>query len=94
MSRRPRKKKANKSKPKRESPAPARPYWTLLIWLLLIGGLLAYQTRRLAGQEHQRVEGELQTMETQYEDRLAELELQITLLESQLDTSSDRQETE
>lgn len=88
MSRRGTKKKAGKGKAKRKAPERRRPYWTLLVWLLAIGALLVVQSRRHAGRQHAAVEEELQRLEQDYEERINELQLQVELLQSQLD--SDR----
>jgi hypothetical protein len=78
-----------KGKAKPKAQGRSRPYWTLLLWLLAIGALLVIQTRRLAGQRHAEVEKELQRLEQQYEDRVNELQLQVELLQSQLDSGSE-----
>ena len=86
MSRRGTKKKAGKAK--RKAPERRRPYWTLLLWLLAIGVLLIVQSRRHAGRQNAAVEEELQRLEQDYEERINELQLQVELLQSQID--SDR----
>ena len=78
-----------KGKGKPKGAGRSRPYWTLLLWLLAIGALLVIQTRRLAGQRHTEVEKELHRLEQQYEQRVSELQLQVELLESQLDSGSE-----
>ena len=93
MSRSSRKKKSPKSKAPPKAPRRARPYWTLLLWLLVIAGLLVFQTRRLTRQQHEKVESELQRLEKQYEGRLNELQMQVNLLESELGLNDEPDNT-
>jgi len=72
-----------KASPK-PSPVSSRLYWTLAIWPLAIAGLLYYQSRKQDAERRVEMDLEVQQLEERYESDLAELELQIDLLEKQL----------
>ncbi len=73
-------KKTVRRKRKRKTDGSSWLWWSLLLWPLLIGGLLFYQAHRRGS----FVRHELDQLEQQYKDEIAELELQIELLDKQL----------
>lgn len=79
-----RKKTGGRKATAKPSPVSPRLYWTLAIWPLAIAGLLYYQSRKLDTERRADLEREVQQLEERYESDLAELELQIDLLEKQL----------
>lgn len=76
--------KRKKAGGRKASPVSFRLYWTLAIWPLAIAGLLYYQSRKLDAERRTELEREVQRLEERYESDLAELELQIDLLEKQI----------
>jgi hypothetical protein len=79
-----RKKPGGRKASPKPAPASLRLYWTLAIWPLAIAGLLYYQSRKLDAERRAELEREVQQIEERYENDLAELELQVDLLEKQL----------
>ena len=90
-----RSKKRSKSSRRKVSP----PYWTLLLWPVALAAAIGYESWRLGEQkiqqrqqEQAQAEQEIEQLEQSYTRQMAELEIQVGMLEKQLEALRNQED--